>query len=313
MKVLITGGAGFIGSTVQDACVTAGYTVGVLDNLSSGNADNLNPKARFYQADITDEAAVKKIFDDFKPDVLCHHAAQIDVRLSVAHPRRDAEINILGSLTLLDAAQQAGVKKVVFASSGGACYGEQQQFPADETHPTHPLSPYGITKLAVEQYLAFSRATSGLNAVALRYANVYGPRQNPHGDAGVVAIFIGRLSAGKPATIYGTGEQTRDYVFVGDVAQANLRAIETTESGAFNIGTGVETSVKGLLEKLSVLADRTPTVCYAEARAGEQLRSVISAEKARRVLGWQPTVNLDDGLAQTLRWFQASELSEKAK
>src|SRR5579884_842476 len=222
MRILVTGGAGFIGSHTVDALVAAGHDVAVLDDLSSGRRDQVNPAARLHAADLRDAAAVSNLFGSERPEVVYHLAAQMDVRRSVADPAFDASVNLVGFLNLIEAGRRNGLRRVIFASTGGAIYGEQERFPCDEEHPLRPVSPYGVAKLATEKYLYFYRAEYGLEYLALRYANVYGPRQDPHGEAGVVAIFCGRMLAGQPVTIFGDGEQTRDYVFVGDVVRANL-------------------------------------------------------------------------------------------
>ncbi|MGZ3461778.1 MAG: NAD-dependent epimerase/dehydratase family protein, partial [Archangium sp.] len=250
MKVLVTGGAGFIGSHVCDVFVRAGHEVIALDNLSSGKKENLDPRVRLEVMDIRSPEAGQLIRSE-RPQVLCHLAAQMDVRRSVEDPRFDAEANILGMLNLLEAARGSGVKKVIFSSTGGAIYGEQDVFPAPESHPTRPLSPYGVSKASGELYLGYYRAQYGLASVALRYANVYGPRQNPHGEAGVVAIFSERLLRGEVCTINGTGGQTRDFVYGPDVARANLLAAERDVQGPINIGTGVETDVNRLYALLA--------------------------------------------------------------
>src|SRR5215213_6566905 len=242
VRVLLTGGAGFIGSHVAERLLGCGHEVAVVDDLSSGKRENVPDGAVFYEADVRSGCA--EVFEDFGPEALCHQAAQMDVRRSVREPDFDADVNVLGTVRLLQSCIERGVGKVVFASTGGAVYGEQREFPASEDHPQYPSSPYGVSKLAGERYLYFYHLQYGLPYVALRYANVYGPRQDPHGEAGVVAIFCGNLAAGKPSTIYGTGEQTRDYVYVGDVAWANVLALEEgPPPGAYNVGTGVETSV----------------------------------------------------------------------
>ena len=245
MRILVTGGAGFIGSHVVDAYVQAGHDVLVVDNLSTGKRENLPVQARFVEADIQDPA-VRQLIVLEKIEIVSHHAAQMDVRRSVADPLYDARVNILGMLNVLEGAREAHVKKFIFASSGGAIYGEQEAFPAAEEHPTAPISPYGVSKRAGEHYLYFYRVEYGLPSIALRYANIYGPRQDPHGEAGVVAIFTQRLLAGEQPVINGDGKQTRDYVFVGDVAQANLAALQVDYDGPLNIGTGSETTVNQL-------------------------------------------------------------------
>jgi UDP-glucose 4-epimerase len=305
MRILVTGGAGFIGSHTVDALVAAGaHAVSVLDGLSSGKREQVNPAARFYEADLRNAEAIVPILEREKPEVIYHLAAQMDVRRSVADPAFDAGINLVGFLNLMEAARRNGLKRVVFASTGGAIYGEQEQFPCDEEHPRRPVSPYGVAKLATEAYLFFYKVQHGIDYVALRYANVYGPRQDPHGEAGVVAIFCGRMLEGKPSTIFGDGEQTRDYIFVGDVARANVAALGAKASDAFNIGTGVETSVNQLYEVLASAAGVKTPPSYAPARPGEQRRSVISPARAGQVLGWRPEVALDEGLKRTFTFFK---------
>ncbi len=304
MKVLVTGGAGFIGSHVVDGYVGAGHEVLVVDNLSSGKRENLNPRARFVERDILDPATAQLIRDE-RPDVLNHHAAQIDVRRSVADPALDARTNVLGTLALLEAARQAGVKKVLFVSSGGAVYGEQEAFPAPETHPTWPVSPYGVSKRAGELYCNFYRAEYGLPFVAFRYANVYGPRQDPHGEAGVVAIFSGKMLGDEPITVNGDGMQTRDYVYVGDVARMSLLALQCDESGPVNVGTGVETDVNVLAQTLLEVSGSRSEIRHGPAKGGEQRRSVVDIRRAREVFGWQPNVPLREGLGRTVEFFRA--------
>ncbi len=305
MRILVTGGAGFIGSHTVDALVAAGtHEVSVLDGLSSGKREQVNPAARFYETDLRNADAIVPILEREKPEVIYHLAAQMDVRRSVADPALDAGINLVGFLNVIEAARRNGLRRVVFASTGGAIYGEQEQFPCDEGHPRRPVSPYGVAKLATEAYLFFYKVQYGIDYVALRYANVYGPRQDPHGEAGVVAIFCGRMLEGKPSTIFGDGEQTRDYIFVGDVARANVAALGAKASDAFNIGTGVETSVNQLYRSLASAAGLKTPPSYAPARPGEQRRSVISPARAGQVLGWRPEVTLDDGLERTFKFFK---------
>jgi UDP-glucose 4-epimerase len=306
MRILVTGGAGFIGSNTVDALVAAqAGEVAVLDDLSSGKRHQVNAAARFYQADLRDSAAVRDVIAREKPAVIYHLAAQMDVRRSVADPAFDAQVNLVGFLNLMEAARQHGLRRVIFSSTGGAIYGEQDVFPCDEDHPRHPVSPYGVAKLATETYLFFYRVQYGIDYLALRYANVYGPRQDPHGEAGVVAIFCGRVLDGKPVTIYGDGKQTRDYVYVGDIVKANLAALGAKASGiAINVGTGVETDVNQLYAALAGAGGISTPPQYAPARPGEQRRSVISPARAARELGWRPTMDLRAGLAETLRYFK---------
>ncbi len=304
MRIAVTGGAGFIGSHVVDAYVAAGHEVLVIDNLSTGRREYVNSEARLVVMDIADPA-VEELLRRERIEVLNHHAAQIDLRYSVTHPEEDARQNILGSLRLYEAACRAGVRRIIFASTGGAIYGEQREFPAEETHPTAPIAPYGVSKLAAEKYLECYVRLYGIEAVILRYTNVYGPRQNPKGEAGVVAIFLGKLLAGEPPLIYGDGEQTRDYIYVEDVARANLAALEPAASGVYNCSTGVETSVNALLRMLQQLTGRWVAPQYCAARPGELRRSVCSPERLRRELGWCPQVPLPEGLFRTLQALQA--------
>ena len=245
MKILITGGAGFIASHIQDAYISLGHEVAVMDNLVTGNKKNLNPKAKFYELDIT-SPGVLEIFQTFKPDLVSHHAAQMDVRKSVSDPTYDAQVNVLGFINLLEAARKVGTKKFVFSSTGGAIYGEQEYFPADEKHPKNPASPYGLTKFVGEEYLKLYERLYGIQHTILRYANIYGPRQNPHGEAGVVAIFCQKLLKGESPIINGDGKQTRDYVFVEDVVRANVAVLDEKITGVFNVGTGIESDVNDL-------------------------------------------------------------------
>lgn len=304
MKILVTGGAGFIGSHLVDAFLQSGHTVTVIDDLSTGRESNLNPRASFQRADIRDGGAVERLFSTGRFDVVCHHAAQMDVRRSVADPVYDASVNVLGVLTLLEASIRHGVTKVLFASTGGAIYGEQDYFPADEVHPTRPVSPYGVAKLTTEQYLFYYKSVHGLNSICLRYANVYGPRQNPEGEAGVVAIFTRKMLKGEDPVINGEGKQTRDYVFVGDVVRANLLALEHPGSGVYNVGTGVETDVNILFRHLKRLTGSGCEERHGPAKKGEQMRSVLDAKKIAGELGWSVTVPLEEGLRRTVEYFR---------
>ncbi len=310
-KALVTGGAGFIGSHVADRFVAEGYAVTVLDNLSSGRRENLPPEASFVEGDITSPEAATLVREG-KFDVLCHLAAQIDVRRSVLDPMYDAQRNILGTLNLIEAVKASEYPtRVVFSSTGGALYGDFDPPPSTETNSKDPESPYGIAKLSVEYYLAYYARVHGLDTVALRYGNVYGPRQDPHGEAGVVAIFCKRLLAGSALTVYGDGEQTRDYVYAGDVASANFAAATRhlpapgrLDARAFNVGTSIETSVNTLVSTLQKVSSAASPVHYAPARAGELMRSALKTDKAREVLGWAPQVSLEQGLANTYAFFQ---------
>ena len=306
MRVLLTGGAGFIGSHIAGLLLERGHEVAVVDDLSSGKRENVPTRARFYEADIHSGCA--EVFEDFRPEMLCHQAAQMDVRRSVREPDFDAEVNVVGTIRLLQICVEHEVGKVVFASTGGAIYGDQERFPAPEDHPHYPVSPYGVSKLAAERYMHYYHVQYGLAYAALRYANVYGPRQDPHGEAGVVAIFCGNLAAGKTSTINGSGEQTRDYVYVEDVARANVLALENeVPSGAYNIGTGVETSVNRLYELLLENSGKNLPPQHGPAKPGEQLRSSVDPSLAGRVLGWRPEVRLSAGLNETFRFFAAMQ------
>ncbi len=301
---LVTGGAGFIGSHLVDALLGQGRRVVVLDDLSTGRETNLPAGADLHVLDIRSPEAAALV-RRLRPTYLFHHAAQMDVRRSTADPVFDASVNILGTLNLLQAAVDAGVRQVLFASTGGAIYGEQESFPAAEDHPTRPVSPYGVSKLAGERYLYYFHVERGLDATCLRYANVYGERQNPHGEAGVVAIFIDRLLAGAPCVINGDGLQTRDYVHVSDVVRANLLALGRVGFETYNVGTGLETSVAALYGLLvaTLAVDRPPT--HGPAKSGEQRRSVIDSCRLAREPGWSTPITLQDGLRRTADWFRA--------
>jgi UDP-glucose 4-epimerase len=309
-RALVSGGAGFIGSHVADRLLAEGYEVEILDDLSSGRKENLPKGAVFHHADIG-SADAARVVRDGRFDVLCHLAAQIDVRKSVLDPVADARINILGSLNLLEAVRAGGHStRVVFSSTGGAIYGDFVPIPSIEDMPKDPESPYGIAKLSVELYLAYYGRVHQLDTVALRYSNVYGPRQDPHGEAGVVAIFCNRILKNQALTVFGDGRQTRDYVFAGDVARANAAAASVSlpparqvDVRAFNIGTSRETSVLDLASTLKKASGSTVPIEHAEARPGELPRSAVSNEKAMKVLGWRPEVNLEDGLRMTYEYF----------
>jgi UDP-glucose 4-epimerase len=289
---------------VAERLLADGHEVAIVDDLSSGKRENIPDGARFFAEDI--RSGCEAIFQAFRPEVLYHHAAQMDVRRSVREPDFDASVNILGTLRLLQNCVKYGVGRVIFASTGGAVYGEQNEFPAPEGHPQYPVSPYGVSKLAGERYLHIYHVQYGISYAALRYANVYGPRQDPHGEAGVVAIFCRNLSEGRASTINGGGDQTRDYVYVGDVARANVLALEgDLPSGAYNIGTGIETNVNQLYELLRSKSGRSLPANHGPTKPGEQLRSSIDPTLAGGVLGWHPEVTLATGLEETLRFFGA--------
>jgi UDP-glucose 4-epimerase len=304
MKVLVTGGAGFIGSNVVDAYIERGHDVTVVDDLSSGRKDNVNPEAELIVADLRDPQTVQQLRGRGF-DLLNHHAAQIDVRVSVADPAADAELNIVAALRLFQGLIDEGLKKIVFAPSGGASYGEPVFAPQTEEHPVVPLSPYGAAKVAIDQYLHYYRAVHGIKSVSLKYGNVYGPRQRKDGEAGVVAIFAGALLDGVTPRINGSGEQTRDYVFVEDVVRANMAASELDLDGIYNVGTGVETSVNTLY---AVLRDALGSNIQAEhgpAKAGEQMRSVLDGTKLRRAANLPEPVKFEEGIRRTVEWLSA--------
>jgi UDP-glucose 4-epimerase len=305
MKILVTGGAGFIASQVADAFINEGHTVFILDNLSTGLEKNINQEAVFIKADINDKN-LSELFDEERFDAVDHHAAQMDVRHSVADPAFDANTNILGTINLLQNCVKHGVKKFIFASTGGAVYGEQNYFPADESHHLAPLSPYGISKLAVEKYLYFYKVQYNLNYTILRYANIFGPRQNPFGEAGVVAIFTSKLLKGEQPVINGTGLQTRDYVFVQDVVKANLLALSDNDTDIFNIGTGIETTVNEIFNHLNGIIGNGQVEKHGPAAPGEQMRSVITSDKIFNKFNWRPSTKLEDGLQKTVEYFKAN-------
>ncbi len=304
MKVLVTGGAGFIGSHVVDAVLEAGHQVAVVDDLSSGKQSNLDARAAFYLADIRDANALAEVFDKERPDVVLHQAAKANVRESMEKPVLYADVNILGSINLLEQARRTGVNKVVYASTGGASYGEPQYLPVDEEHPINPLDPYGASKHNVEHYLYLYHANYQLPYSILRYPNVYGPRQDPLGEAGVVAIFTGKMLRGERPTVFGSGEQERDFVYVGDVARANLLAMMDEHNAIYNIGSGVGTNVNTIFAKLRDIIKFASEPINAPRKLGEVYKIYLDATKARTELGWEPTVSLDEGLRRTVEYFR---------
>lgn len=302
--MLVTGGAGFIGSHVVDAYLAAGWDVAVIDTLTTGRADYVDPRARLYRVDVA-SPDVAEVFEQERPEILNHHAAQASVSRSVKEPVEDGRVNVLGFINLLQHALRAGVRKVVYASTGGALYGEPDRIPADEDHPVRPLSPYGTSKYVGELYLGLYRRLGGLRSFILRYANVYGPRQDPYGEAGVVAIFAAAMLAGRAPTIFGDGTQTRDFVYVEDVARANLLATQTDAEGAVNIGTGIETPIKEIHDRLAALTRHAAAPVYGPPREGDVYRIALDAARAARMLGWRPQVDLQTGLQRTAEWFSA--------
>ena len=305
MRILVTGGAGFIGSHVVDAYIAAGHEVAVLDNFSTGNEANVNPAAEVHRVDLRDQAAVEKAVASFRPEIVNHHAAQSEVPKSVADPGLDAQVNIVGGLNLLKASVDHHINKVIFISTGGALYGEPDIVPADEDHPVRPLSPYGTSKFSFEQYLGTFKRTFGLEFTVLRYANIYGPRQDFYAEEGrVVAIFASRMLAGKPVTIDGDGEQSRDMLHVGDAATANLAALERGDGEIFHVSTGVAVSVNDLFRKLAILTDYKLAPTTGPRRKGDVFRIALDNARARRDLGWEPRVSLEEGLSLTVDYFR---------
>jgi len=306
MRILVTGGAGFIGSHLVDLLLGDGHEVAVADDLSSGRRENLPGVVPLHEVKVQ-----QPVFDDLvgelRPEAVAHLAAQIDVRKSVADPLTDAEINVLGTLRVASACARHGVGRIVLASTGGAIYGEQTEFPAPESHTERPVSPYGVAKLCAEHYLRCLHLEGGASWCATRLANVYGPRQDPHGEAGVVAIFCGRLLGGEQAVIYGDGKQTRDYVYVGDVARAMREALLGDHVGAVNVGTGLETDVNELYAELARACGLDRPARHADARPGEQRRSVVDPTLAHELWGWHPEVPLAEGLARTVEFFRGRE------
>lgn len=307
-KVLVTGGAGFIGSHVADRLLAEGCEVHVLDNLAGGVRANVPDGATFHEVDVR-APEVRGLFAEHRYAALCHLAAQMDVRRSVADPVYDADVNVLGLLNLMEAGRANGLERVAFASTGGAIYGEPDPAvngggPQPETHPTRPMSPYGLSKLTSEHYLRYYDDTYGIPYAALRFGNVYGPRQNPHGEAGVVAIFAERLLAGEPVTINGDGRQTRDYVYVDDVVAAFVAALGSEQSGPFNVGTGVETDVVALFRHVNASTGGRAAEAHGPAKPGEQARSVLDVSRTREAFGWAPKVGVEEGLRRTVEWFR---------
>ena len=302
MRALVTGGAGFIGSHITDALLDAGHSVTVIDDLSRGRRAQVNPAARFVELDITSDGLAAAVADA-EPEVVFHHAAQIDVRESVRDPLHDADVNVVGTVNVLRAAVDAGTRRVVFASSGGAIYGETDVIPTSEETPCRPESPYGTSKLCAEAYGGTFSRQAGLEFVALRYANVYGPRQDPHGEAGVVAIFALRLLGGDPPVINGDGTQTRDYVHVQDLVRANLAAVDGPP-GIYNIGTGVETDVNTLYRMLASECGVSGDAVHGPGKPGEQRRSCLDPAFTRERLGWSPSIGFAEGIRTTVDFFR---------
>ncbi|XOB40753.1 MAG: NAD-dependent epimerase/dehydratase family protein [Candidatus Nealsonbacteria bacterium] len=310
-KILVSGGAGFIASHLTDKLIEQGHQVIVIDNLSTGKKENLNPKAKFYELDICD-SKISQIFKKEKPETIFHFAAQIDIRKSVKDPIEDAKINILGSLNILQNfiivnqpnQYKSAVPKIIFASSGGAIYGDTDVIPTPENHLENPESPYGIEKLAIEKYLNFYKKTYGLDYVSLRFSNVYGPRQNSKGEAGVIAIFCDKMLRNEKVVINGDGEQTRDFVYVDDVVEAALSAIKKEKSGIYNIGIAKETSINEIFRKIKELTNSDCQEIHGPIKSGEQKRSCLDFSKIKKALNWQPKYSLEKGLKETISWFK---------
>ncbi len=304
MRALVTGGAGFIGSHVADAYLAAGHEVAILDDLSTGKLDNVNPQARFFHADLRQPEQLTAAFDDFRPEVICHLAAKANVRESMLKPVLYAEVNVIGSINLLETARAFSCNKFIYASTAGAVYGEPEYLPVDENHPINPLDPYGASKHHVEHYLYLYQRNYGLNYTVLRYPNVYGPRQDPHGEAGVVSIFALALLENRQPVIHGDGEQSRDFVYVGDIAQASVLALPAGDGQTYNLGAGESTSINTVFRLLKDITGSDQPEVHGPAKLGEVFRTCIDATKARRELGWQPTTGLREGLERTVDYFR---------
>ncbi|MDD5021344.1 MAG: NAD-dependent epimerase/dehydratase family protein [Endomicrobiaceae bacterium] len=307
MKILVTGGAGFIGSNIVDALIVKKHKVTIIDDLSTGNLKNLNKKAKFYKFSVTDRAKINKTFKKEKFDIVIHHAAQLDVRKSVEDPLFDADVNIKGSLNILEACKNTKVKKIIFASSGGTMYGECPNEAPAETVTANPLSPYGVAKNSVENYIKSYSSIYGLKYTVLRYANVYGPRQDPHGEAGVVAIFIGKMLKNQEVLIFGNGKQMRDYVFVSDVVSANLQALTKGNNEIFNIGTQTAFSVNQLAKEISNIIGYKLKPKYMAKRSGELFKNFLNISKAKKTLSWKPQVSIQTGLKKTVEYFMKNK------
>jgi len=303
MKILLTGGAGFIGSHVTDLLIENNHEIIIIDNLSIGRIENINTKAKFYQEDLKNYDKIKEIIETEKPEIIYHLAAQIDVRKSIENPIEDAKINIINTLSLLELAIKNNVKHFIFSSTGGAIYGDTKNIPTIEDEKELPVSPYGCAKLAIEKYLNYYSKVYGLKYTCLRYSNVYGPRQNSHGEAGVIAIFIDNMLSNKTPIIFG-GNQTRDFVYVKDVARANLLSLNDTKSNTYNIGTSVSISINDLFNRMNSFFNNSFQPIYEPMRIGEQMTSCLSFQKIKDALGWEPLVGLDEGLKNTFEWYK---------
>jgi UDP-glucose 4-epimerase len=305
MRILVTGGAGFIGSHVVDGLISLGHEVAVVDDLSTGKREHLNPAAKFYHLDMRDAERLEEVFAAERPEIVNHQAARANVRESMEEPVLYAEVNVIGSLNLLELSRKYGVERFIYASTGGAVYGEPEYLPADESHPINPLDPYGATKHFVEHYLYLYGLNYGLHYTSLRYANVYGPRQDPYGEAGVVAIFTGQMLEDGEPVINGSGEQERDFVYVGDIVEANVKAMEETDSQTYNIGWGVGTSINEIFARLKEITGYEKEAIHAPPKLGEVFKICLDSDKARHKLGWVPRVGLDEGLRMTVEYFRS--------
>jgi UDP-glucose 4-epimerase len=309
MRILVTGGAGFIASNVVDAFIADGHEVAIVDNLETGFRENVNPKAHFYKNDIRDAAAMDRIFDEFKPETVNHHAAQMDVRRSTRDPVYDAQCNVLGSLNLILSAQRTGVKRFMYVSTGGAVYGEvpKSALPVNEDYPVNPICQYGISKHTVEHYLFLYRRLYGLSYIVMRYPNVFGPRQTPHGEAGVVSIFTGLLLAGKPCTIFGDGGKTRDYVFIEDIVRANRLALASSYDGILNIGSGKGTSDQQVYDAVAASVGSSLKAIYTAVRPGEVMHICINGTRAKQIIEWEPIVPFREGVEKTVEYIKQKQ------
>ncbi len=306
MRILVTGGAGFIGSHVVDRLISAGHAVACVDDLSTGQTINVNPQADFFKADVRDPQAMSKIFENWRPEMVSHHAAQVNLRKAVDEPVHDASVNVIGTVNLLKLSVERKIRKFIFVSSGGAVYGDPERLPVDESHPTRPLSPYGASKLCGEQYVLLFNRTEKLDYAILRYANVYGPRQNPKGEAGVMAIFSMQMLAGETPTIFGDGTKTRDYVYVEDIAEANQLVITVPNSqGCFNLGTGIETSDYRVFTSVRDAVGVKMEPNYTDVRPGEVYKTCLDCSLAQTKLGWQPKTDFAEGVRRTVAFYRA--------
>jgi UDP-glucose 4-epimerase len=311
MRILVTGGAGFIGSHVVDALIERGHEVAVVDDLSTGKREHLNLQAKFYHLDIRDAQGLEEVFATERPEIVNHQAARANVRESMDKPVLYAEVNVIGSLNLLELSRKYSVEKFIYASTGGAVYGEPEYLPADEDHPINPLDPYGASKHFVEHYLYLYGVNYGLCYISLRYPNVYGPRQDPYGEAGVVAIFTGQMLQGGEPVINGSGEQERDFVYVGDIAEANIQVMEGGENQIYNLGQGVGTSINEIFTRLKEITGYEKEAVYGPPKLGEVFKIYLDASKARRELGWEPRVGLDEGLRRTVEYFRNAHRDQR--